>query len=202
MNYTCSEISDCIIHPLIINILKYLFLLLTCSLFAGTLIAQNNPPLSKHSKIYIVRHAEKLSGDDPLLTEDGNKRAGDLMRQLKNKNISRVYVTEFKRTQNTGDSMRLQLSIDTIQINADTSCARLFAAITQHDDWNKSILIITHSNIIQKVIYKLGIIDFSQENIPAAEFDNLYKVSLKNKKAVLKHLKYGKLSAASAEMTH
>jgi 2,3-bisphosphoglycerate-dependent phosphoglycerate mutase len=182
--------------------LKYLFLLLTCSLFAVTVTAQNNPPLSKHSKIYIVRHAEKLSGDDPLLTEDGNKRAVDLMRVLKNKKISRIYVTEFKRTQNTGDSMRLQLSIDTIQINADTSCASLFAAITQHDDWNKSILIITHSNIIQKIIYKLGIIDFPQENIPAAEFDNLYIVSLKKKKAVLKHLKYGKPSGSSAEMMH
>jgi phosphohistidine phosphatase SixA len=180
--------------------LKYLFFLLVCSLFANTVIAQTNPPLAKHSKIYIVRHAEKLGGDDPLLTEEGNKRAGDLMRQLKNKKISRIYVSEFKRTQNTGDSMRLQLAIDTVQINADTSCTSLFAAITQHNDWNKSILIITHSNIIQKVIYKLGITNFSQENIPSNEFDNLYFVSMKKKKAVLKHLKYGKPSAASAQM--
>jgi phosphohistidine phosphatase SixA len=182
--------------------LKYLFLLLACSAFANAGITQTTTLLGKHSNIYIVRHAEKLSGDDPLLTEDGNKRAGDLMRQLKDKKISRIYVSEFKRTQNTGDSLRIQLGIDTVQINADTSCASLFAAITKHNDWNKSILIITHSNIIQKVIYKLGITEFPQENIPAAEFDNLYIVSLKNKKAVLKQLKYGKLSAASAEMKH
>ena len=180
--------------------MKYLFLLLGCSFFANAVIAQNNPPLTKPGKIYIVRHAEKLNGDDPLLTEEGNKRAGDLMRILKNKKISRIYVSEFKRTQNTGDSLRLQLGIDTIQINADTSCTSLLDAIAQHNDWNKSILIITHSNIIQKVIYKLGITDFPQENIPAAEFDNLYIVSVKKKKTVLKHLKYGKPSGTSEMM--
>ena len=180
--------------------MKYLFYLLVCLVFANAGFAQTPPPLAKHSKIYIVRHAEKLSGDDPLLTEDGKKRAGDLMRQLKNKNINRIYVSEFKRTQNTGDSLRLQLGIDTVQVNADTSCASLFDAVAQHKDWNKSILIITHSNIIQKIIYKLGITDFPQENIPANEFDNLYIVSMKNKKAVLKHLKYGKPSGASEMM--
>ena len=182
--------------------MKYLFFLLVCSFFVTLCIAQSNPALAKHSKIYIVRHAEKLSGDDPLLTDDGNKRAGDLMRQLKDNNISRIYVTEFKRTQNTADSLRLQLGIDTVQINADTSCASLFTAITNHNDWDKPILIITHSNIMQKIIYKLGITDFPQEYIPAAQFDNLYVVSMKKKKPVLKHLKYGKPSAASAEMMH
>lgn len=180
--------------------LRYLFFFLIC-FFANAVIAQNNPLLTKKGKVYIARHAEKLGGsDDPLLTDDGNKRAGDLMRQLKNKNISRIYVSEFKRTQNTGDSLRLQLGIDTVQINADTSCASLFAAIAQHNDWNKSVLVITHSNIIQKVIYKLGITDFPQENIPSNEFDNLYIVNIKNKKAVLKHLKYGKPSGASEMM--
>ena len=66
--------------------MKYFFLLLGCSFFANAVIAQNNPPLTKPGKIYIVRHAEKLKGDDPLLTEEGNKRAGDLMRVLKNNN--------------------------------------------------------------------------------------------------------------------
>ena len=185
-----------------IKTLKYFFLIVLCAAFVNTITAQSNAKPGTHSKIYIVRHAEKLGGDDPLLTDEGNKRVGDLMRVLKNKKISRIYVTEFKRTQNTGDSLRIQLGIDTVQINADTSCASLFAAITQHKDWNKSILIITHSNIIQKVIYKLGITDFSQENIPAAEFDNLYTVSIKKNKPVLQHIKYGKASGSSATMKH
>ena len=96
--------------------------------------------------------------------------------------------------------MRLQLGIDTIQIMADTSCAALFAAITEHNDWNQPILIVTHSNIIQKIIYKLGLIDFPQQNIPEKEFDNLYMIRLQKKKPVLEHRKYGNPSAPSATM--
>lgn len=200
MNYTCNDIRN-LLFTLNFLHLKYLSCLLVCFIITNISIAQN-APLDKKGKVYIVRHAEKLDGDDPLLTDDGNKRAGDLMRKLTDKKISRVYVTEFKRTQNTGDSLRIQLGIDTVQINADTSCASLFEAITKHNDWNKHILVITHSNIIQKVIYKLGITDFPQENIPAAEFDNLYMVSFKKDNLALKHSKYGKPSAASATMTH
>lgn len=174
------------------------FALLLAALLIGiNSIAQQG----KHSKMYIVRHAEKLGGDDPSLTDEGNARAGDLMRELKNKGIKRIYVTEFKRTQNTGDSLRLLAGIDTVQIVADTSCISLFESITSHKDWNKPILIITHSNIIQKVIYKLGITDFPQENIPANEFDNLYLVSNKDRQPVLQHSKYGKPSGSSATMT-
>jgi broad specificity phosphatase PhoE len=169
-------------------------------LCSGGCIAQQAGPISKHTKIYIVRHAEKQNGDDPLLTDEGNKRAGDLMRVLKGKVISRIYVSEFKRTQHTADSLHLQLGIDTVQCFADTNCLSLFASITKNKDWGKQILIITHSNIIQKIIYKLGFTDFPQQNIPAAEFDNLYVVSYKNKKPVLQQLKYGKLSASSATM--
>ena len=35
------------------------------------------------AKVYLVRHAEKGAGNDPLLTDKGNERAGDLMRVLK-----------------------------------------------------------------------------------------------------------------------
>ena len=158
------------------------------------------PQEGKHTNIFIVRHGEKQNGDDPLLTDDGNKRAGDLVRTLKNKGIKRIYVTEFKRTQHTADSMRIQLSIDTVQIVSDTSCLSLFNAISDHHDWNKPILIISHSNIIQKIIYKLGITDFPQENIPATEFDNLYEVKFKKSKPLLIKRKYGKPSGSFAPM--
>lgn len=163
-------------------------------------MAQKLPVLGKKSNIYIVRHAEKQTGEDPLLTADGNIRAGDLMRILKKSKIKRIYVSEFKRTQHTADSLLLQAGIDTVQCMADTNCINLFAAIEKNKDWNKSILIISHSNIIQKIIFKLGITDFPLQNIPANEFDNLYLVKLKNKKPLLLQSKYGKPSAVSATM--
>lgn len=167
---------------------------------SNTIAAQNAGPFNINTKIYIVRHAEKQSGTDPLLTDDGNKRAGDLMRTLKDKKISRIYVSEYRRTQNTADSLRIQFGIDTVRALADTNCINLFNAITKNKDWTKSILIVSHSNIVPAIIYKLGITSFPQDNLPDEEFDNLYIVSFRKGKAVLKHIKYGKPSAASATM--
>ena len=180
--------------------MKQLLILLISLTGANIIVAQSILPFTANARIYIVRHAEKQTGTDPLLTVDGNKRAGDLMRALQSKKIKRIYMSEFQRTQHTADSLRLQLGIDTVQSIADTSCVKLFAAIKKNKDQRRHILIITHSNIIPKIIYKLGITSFPQQNIPDTEFDNLYLVTFKNGKAKLKHSKYGKPSAASFPM--
>src|SRR5690242_18739697 len=100
------------------------------------------------AKIYLVRHAEKGAGQDPLLTVEGNKRSGDLMRVLKNRGIKHIYVTEFRRTQSTADSLRIQSGIDTVHYLADTSCVDLIKKLKKNNDLNKPILIIGHSNTI------------------------------------------------------
>lgn len=152
------------------------------------------------AKIYLVRHAEKGPGEDPLLTSDGNKRAGDLLRAMKNKKIRHVYVTEYKRTQNTGDSIRLQLGIDTVHYLSDTSCIDLMNKLIANKDVNKSILIIGHSNTIPLIIRKLGLPDYPKDYIPANEFDNLFLLTFKDGRASLKKMKYGAVSGSSATM--
>ena len=53
--------------------------------------------------IFIVRHAEKTSsgGKDPELSVEGQKRADALANILKDSQVAAVFVTEFKRTQET-----------------------------------------------------------------------------------------------------
>ena len=53
--------------------------------------------------IFIVRHAEKATtgANDPDLSVAGKKRAEALARILKDSQITAVFVTEFKRTQET-----------------------------------------------------------------------------------------------------
>ena len=53
--------------------------------------------------VFIVRHAEKATtgGKDPDLTVEGHKRADALAQILKDSKITAVFVTEFKRTQET-----------------------------------------------------------------------------------------------------
>ena len=184
-----------------------IFILATAVFFIQNFgIAQAPLGVSSKTNLFFVRHAEKETGNDPALTVDGQKRAGDLMRTLKNKNVKRIYVTQFKRTQMTADSMRLQLGIDTVHYDATENGVDLFNKIAAHGDFNKTILIIGHSNTVPDYIKKAGIANFPQANINDTEFGNLYKVFYKRPflfssfKAHLKHSKYGSLSASSATM--
>jgi len=156
--------------------------------------------LDDGAKIYLVRHAEKQSGNDPLLTPAGNVRAGDLLRVLKDKKIQRIYVTEYRRTQNTGDSLRIQLGIDTVRYLSDTSCTDLFNKIQAHHDMDNAILIIGHSNTIALMIRKFGLVDYPADYIPDKEYDNMFLIEFKNGKAILEKMKYGASSSASATM--
>jgi len=152
------------------------------------------------TKVFIVRHAEKEQGKDPVLTPAGNARAGDLMRALKAEGVQKIYVSQYRRTQMTADSMRIQLGIDTVHYAADTVCDNLISAIMEHRDFGKTILIVAHSNTIPYIIRKLGVTDFPYADLPDAEFDNLFTVTYKKEKAKVKVIKYGARSGASAAM--
>lgn len=177
--------------------MKIIFVLI--SFFFATVVVQAQQAPGE-TKIYIVRHAEKEVGKDPLLTSDGNKRAGDLMRTLQDKGIEKIYVSQFRRTQNTGDSLRLQSNIDTVHYLADTLCDNLVNNIMSHSDFGKSILVIGHSNTIPQIIRKFGVADYPYGDIPDQEYDNLFLITYRKGKARLQRMKYGAASGASAAM--
>ena len=177
--------------------MKYLLLFLASFACINIAFAQQK---SAATKIFIVRHAEKESGSDPLLTPAGNKRAGDLMRALKNKGIKKLYVSQYRRTQNTADSLRINFGIDTVRYMADTLCDNLVNTIMGHNDFGKIILIVAHSNTIPQIIRKFGVTDYPYGDIPDNEFDNLFVITYKKGKAKLKTTKYGAKSGISAAM--
>lgn len=177
--------------------MKYLLFFLGVISFENKSLAQTETAVTK---IFIVRHAEKETGKDPLLAASGNIRAGDLMRTLKNESVQKIYVSQYRRTQHTGDSLRLQLKIDTVHYFSDTLCDQLISSIMEHRDFGKTILIIAHSNTIPKIIRKLGVLDYPQDNIPDQEFDNLFLVTYRKEKARVAMMKYGAKSGVSAAM--
>lgn len=168
--------------------MKYLLIFLAAITFKNTAFAQPEPAVTK---VFIVRHAEKETGKDPVLTPAGNIRAGELMRKLQNESVQKIYVSQFKRTQNTADSMRIQLKINTVQYMADTICDNLVNTIMENGDFGKTILIIAHSNTIPQIIRKFGVTDYPYGDIADNEFDNLFVITYKKKKAKLKKMKYG-----------
>ena len=144
--------------------MKYLLVFLAAIVFKNTTFAQLQPTVTK---IFIVRHAEKGAGKDPVLTPAGNARAGGLMRALQNEGIQKIYVSQYKRTQMTGDSLRIQFKIDTVHYAADTLCDDLINSIMQHSDFGKTILIIAHSNTIPQIIRKFGVTDYPYGDVGA-----------------------------------
>ena len=175
--------------------------LLSLAMFSCAGIVNAQPPLANsRTRIYIVRHGEKELGNDPALTAAGKVRAGDLMRILKRKDIRHIYVSQYRRTQMTGDSMRIQLGIDTIRYKADTTGVDLLNKIIANGDQRRAILVIGHSNTIPQIIRKLGVMNYPQENIADNEFDNLFLVRYKKHKARVTKYKYGAATGTSAGM--
>lgn len=177
--------------------MKFLVLILACSLTQFWLTAQTVTPAGKII-IYLARHAEKEKEDDPQLSDKGRQRAGDLMRTLKNKKVQHVYVTQYRRTQMTSDSIRIQLAIDTVHYLADTTGNDLLEKIKVHNDVGKAILVIGHSNTIPVIIKKLGVKNQPIPGIPDNEFDNLFIVKIKKGQTILSTKKYGAISAKIA----
>ena len=177
--------------------MKYLLIFLSVVGFQYRVTAQQEPVATR---IFIVRHGEKETGNDPLLTPAGNKRAGDLARALQNEGIQKIYVSKTRRSQNTADSLRIQSRIDTVHYVADTLCDKLINAIMEHSDFGKTILIVAHSNTIPQIIRKFGVKDYPYGDIPDNDFDDLFLITYKKGKAKLKAMKYGARSGVSAPM--
>jgi len=51
--------------------------------------------------LFVVRHAEKQTGTNPSLTENGKQRAIDLAHFLENIPIDAIYSSNYKRTEET-----------------------------------------------------------------------------------------------------
>lgn len=177
--------------------MRLLLIFLSVFSFNTALFAQTE---TGETRIFIVRHAEKEAGKDPLLTPAGNKRAGDLLQVLRSENIQKIYVSQFRRTQQTADSLRIQLGIDTVHYTADTLCDKLVGAIMAHSDFGKTILVVAHSNTIPQLIRKLGVFDYPYGDIADPDYENLFLVRYEKGKAKLTQMRFGEPSAGSAPM--
>ena len=131
--------------------------------------------------IIFVRHAEKdLSvKDDPELTEDGQRRAFELTRQMKDADvvagIDAIYSTPFKRNVATVEplSKLLELPINLYDKNDYESV--LETILDNHK--GKIILVVGHSDTPANLKAELGA-SKSVPTIADKEYDNIYIVSI------------------------
>lgn len=146
------------------------------------------------AKIFFVRHAEKsvVVKIDPPLTPEGEKRAIDLAKTLKGKNIKHIYSTQTTRTVSTAKPLSEALSIPIDLYAHDTMPKFLYRVLES----GENALVVGHSNTVLKMIEELDLHPTKKE-IPDTEYDNLFVVYLRSKNGRggyafrLKELKYG-----------
>jgi broad specificity phosphatase PhoE len=119
--------------------------------------------------VFVVRHAEKVAGGgkDPDLSAAGRARARRLRDMLRDARIATIFVTEFKRTQQTGAPLAQQLQLDPNVVPAGNSAGLLDKVRAS----TGNVLIVGHSNTVPELIAGLGVAPSGQAPIQIAESD-------------------------------
>jgi broad specificity phosphatase PhoE len=153
---------------------RFIALLLLSGLFIS--------PAAAQSTIFIVRHAEKAAsgGDDPDLSEAGRARAEALANMLKDAGISAIYMTEFKRTQQTAAPLAKMLHLDPTIVPAKDSTA-LIAKLRASSG---NVLVVGHGNTIPDLVKGIG--NATPINIADNDYDNFFVLVLEEKPRLIR----------------
>jgi broad specificity phosphatase PhoE len=129
------------------------------------------------SLVIAVRHAERADGGsgtsmsqtDPLLSAEGEARAKRLAAMLADAGITAIFVTEYKRTQDTAKPIAQKIGVEARTHKAQDSAG--LAAALKANHAKDVVLVIGHSNTLPAVIKALGGPEWT---IPDAEYDAIY----------------------------
>lgn len=130
-----------------------------------------------------VRHAEKAlePADNPPLSPAGRRRVAELTRQLVDADVvagvDAIYVTDTRRSVETGEPLARRLGIDLQYYAAIEGDNEPVVDKMVSDNKGKIILVVGHSNTLPSLIADLG----ASKQVPAIaedEYDNIYIVSI------------------------
>lgn len=130
---------------------------------------------------YLVRHAEKQKDGtkDPHLTDKGQQRAEYLARQLSLANITKIYSTDYHRTQETVKPLSELLGLPVEPYNPGN--LEEFAETLKAE--TGQIVIVGHSNTTPNLTALLS--GTAVDGMNDSDYDNLYQIVLLNGKTQL-----------------
>jgi broad specificity phosphatase PhoE len=138
--------------------------------------------------VYVVRHAEKAAGSsDPGLSPRGRARAEELSHVLSDAGIRAVFVSEFKRTQQTGAPVALAAGISTTRHPAGDIKGLVATLLDKHG--GERVLVVGHSNTVDDIATALGAPGLS--DLSDDQYDRLYVVHRLAGEVTLERLRYG-----------
>jgi phosphohistidine phosphatase SixA len=130
--------------------------------------------------IFLVRHAERADTADgaaptmkadPGLSEAGRARAATLAAMLRDARVQQIFVTEYKRTQETAAPLAKAAGLVPIVLQA-SDVAGLAARLRQG---GRNALVIGHSNTVPQVLKALGLDE--AVTIGDGDYGNLFVVT-------------------------
>ncbi|HCT44860.1 MAG: hypothetical protein CMJ35_09290 [Phycisphaerae bacterium] len=142
--------------------------------FAITRPSTPAPAPTDHRVVYIVRHAEKLDGQDPDLSEAGLTRADMLAHTLGQEDLGAIFVTDTNRSRQTAAPTALAHEIKPTQYPATD--AQALRAMLDALPANTNALVIAHSNTVSSIIEALGGQPIG--DLPDDEYTRLYALVL------------------------
>jgi len=148
--------------------------------------------------VILVRHAEKNiepNNPDPDLSPAGQARAAELARVLGSTPINAIYVTNFKRTQQTVKPLADKLGLVPSVIDAKLTTDLVNRIVTANR--GQTVLVSGHSNTVPGIVNALG--GGSSPDIPDNEYDNMFVVTIYQfGKAKVVKLRYGSATGTAA----
>jgi broad specificity phosphatase PhoE len=160
----------------------------------------SDDPVKSSTIIILVRHAEKMvvppENKDPDLAPTGVARAQELARIFGDSGIGAIYVTQYKRTQQTAKPLADKLGIAVTQVDAKKT-PDVVKQIRTHNS-GQVIFIAGHNNTVPEMIAALG--GPKLPIIPEEEFDNLYILTVQaDGSAKLIKMRYGSARPAMGQ---
>ena len=134
-------------------------------------------PENDCSTFYLIRHAEKVrtnkSDRDPALNKKGIIRAQNWKEYFINKDISKIYSTNYKRTLETVKPIQEAIGLTAILYSPSSIDYKDFISSNE----GEVVLIVGHSNTIPNFVNEL-INDQVYDQIDDLNNSNLYVVNL------------------------
>lgn len=121
--------------------------------------------------VWLVRHAEKATGADPQLTEEGQARAANLSDLLASAGIERVWTSDYRRTRQTAGPLanRLGLALSVYDPR------QLDALSRQLEENAETALVVGHSNTTPQLVRALG---GQADDMEEWQYDRVYQLRI------------------------
>jgi len=130
-------------------------------------------------KVLLVRHAEREDGQsrmdvsvDPSLSSVGRARAEMIAELLGESEISAIFTTEYRRTQETAEPLARVLKLTPVVVPA----SRTDTLVRKLKRWPSStVLVVGHTDTVPQIIRSFG---GPAVQIEAGEYDSLFSLDL------------------------